>query len=252
MNANKVPTKLGYIHGVGRPSVWGWEAADAAGQSNIVIRKRFKALLEPKASEQMRREFPDIAISDEDVRRWCRDYLTALYDHIKLKLNGELSDLDGHTRIIDFIFSVPASWSSSTAEKFRDVLLHTGLLGSGSEISLVKEPEAIAAFAEVSSSKMLHSDNILVVHEAVDQTAEISVVRATNVPAGVRLPTLIPAFEVESATSSDIGLVAVNRDFEELITERLWKANGVRPLGIYPTAAANQMVQSRFPNFVNL
>lgn len=89
------------------------------------------------------------AAQQDEVRRYFVDYLELLYQRLRdyftpAVLNGK----DWDSCIINFYFSVPATWSNNTAALFKQLAITSGF-GSqrGFKVTAsLTEPHAVAAF----------------------------------------------------------------------------------------------------------
>jgi len=77
----------------------------------------FKILLDKTEYEKAKRSSPeDVPQSHDDVKKYYRDFVRKLYNHIRKFLEEELPAFGFQEETIQFIFSVPATWSPGVAE----------------------------------------------------------------------------------------------------------------------------------------
>ena len=165
----KRPTMLLYPEGHDRPSAWGFraEVQSQQNQDHGVVREWFKTLLDPENLIRERDRFPSDDMSYEDVRHWFRDYLSLLYEHLKLKLATELPNFEWSLAKIEFLFSVPTTWDHGTVEQFKLIVGQAGFGGPANanhSVTLsLTEPEAAAVHTSTAAAGIFKEDDILVV-----------------------------------------------------------------------------------------
>ena len=247
-NENKVPTMLLYPHGNDRPSAWGFkaEAQSKLSQDQGIVREWFKTLLDPDHLMREIDKFPEDTVSHETVRHWFRDYLTNLYDHIKLKLSAELSNFDWNYAYVEFLFSVPTTWSPAVVDQFKLILGQSGFYGpefsSHSVTISLTEPEASAVYTSTAAAGIFDEGDILVVCDAGGGTTDLSALKVTDTAIGGL--SLKQLKELDIVSGENIGSAAIDYEFEKLARLRLKDAKMIADLDINPENAAWTMAKS--------
>lgn len=246
-NENKVPTILEYPAGHDRPTSWGFKAEFASGHSHSTIREWFKTLLDPKNLERQKAAYPDDATTHDEVQHWFRDYLTALYDHIKLKLSAELPNFEWNAAHVEFLFSVPTTWTPQVVELFRKLICQSGFGGPANAshtvtISLT-EPEAAAVHTSTAAPGMFKEDDVLVVCDAGGGTTDLSVLQVTDTM--VAALSLKQLRQLDVVGGENIGSAAIDFEFEKLARARLQQANAYSSLDLDPEETAWEMSRGR-------
>ena len=191
-------------------------------------------MLDPRNIERQKVNYPADETTHEDVRHWYRDYLAALYDHIKLKLSAELPNFEWSAANVEFLFSVPTTWSPQIVELFRELTGQAGFSGPANAnhtvtISLT-EPEAAAVHTSTAAPDIFKEDDVLVVCDAGGGTTDLSVLQVTH--------TMIAALSLKQLRQLDvvggenIGSAAIDFEFEKLARARLELANKASPLNL--------------------
>jgi len=252
-NENKVPTILLYPKGHENPSAWGFKAESQSHhtQDHSIVREWFKTLLD---SEYLSRELqrrPDDQYSHEHVQQWFVDYFTFLYEHIKTKLVGEVPGMEWGLANVEFMFSVPTTWSPGTVEQFKVILAQAGFGGPGNArhsvtISLT-EPEASAVYTSTAAPGLFNEGDILVVCDAGGGTTDLSALKVTDTAVGAL--SLKQLREVDVVSGENVGSAAIDEEFDMLARDRLRDAKSLMELDIDPDNAAWAM--SKSPDFQN-
>ena len=128
-NENKVPTIIVYPTHQHKPSSWGFLSETAAEQNarDKEYKDWFKTFLDPVRLAQKQSEDRQYSPrSIEEVQGWYEDYLRLLYKHIEFKLSSELSGAAWHSAHVEFIFSVPTTWSPQVVESYRSIVERAG------------------------------------------------------------------------------------------------------------------------------
>ncbi len=143
-NIKKVPTSLCY-HG-GRHISWGFQTQQD-DTDELDVHDWFKIFLDEREYDKFRSRGEEVPPSHAHVKRYYRDFLTKLYAHVKKILSAELPALSFEDETIEFIFSVPTTWSPGVAEDLRALAREAGF-GHGGANHTVKigltEAEAAA------------------------------------------------------------------------------------------------------------
>lgn len=132
---DKAPTRLKYHEG--KPTSWGFRCDnDSLG----VVKEWFKT------------DFGDqtqTAAAQAEVRSLYKDYLTFLYEQLRLEFTAiVLNGREWDTAAIHFFFSIPATWSPDIVDDFCAIARVAGF-GSqpGFDVKAsLTEPHAVAAY----------------------------------------------------------------------------------------------------------
>ena len=237
-----------YPDGHDRPSAWGFRAESQSQQSQDhgIVREWFKTLLDPENLIREKARFPADDISHEDVRRWFRDYLTQLYEHLKLKLATELPNFNWSSAKIEFLFSVPTTWSPGIVEQFKSIIGQSGFGGPANSnhtvtVSLT-EPEASAVYTSTAAPGIFKEDDILVVCDAGGGTTDLSAMKVTTT--AVDALSLKQLRELDIVSGENVGSAAIDYEFELLVRIRLKEAHKFAGLDIDAENAAWAMSKS--------
>lgn len=246
---NKVPTILVYPHGHDVPSSWGFEAeSQAQHDPNYgTTREWFKTLISPDAlRKENERQGPDDKVTHEDVRRWFRDYLRRLYDHIQARLQSELPNMSWATSKVEFLFSVPTTWNPGTVETFRSLINQAGFGGPAYANHVVTvsltEPEAAAVYTSTTASGIFRENDVLVVCDAGGGTTDLSAMRVTETAVGAL--SLKQLRQLDVVAGENVGSAAIDYDFELLARSKLHKVCAMGGLQIDVEEAAWEMARS--------
>jgi len=91
----------------------------------------------------------------KNVRRWFRDYLCRLYDHIVKTVTRELELADWNSTTVHFVFSVPTLWDGGPVAKDFEKVARDAGFGDGGPDHFVEfdlnEAEAAAIYTARSS-----------------------------------------------------------------------------------------------------
>jgi hypothetical protein len=140
----QVPTSLCYRED--RRISWGFETQQDDSE-HLEVHDWFKIFLDQKEYEKFRLRGEEVPPSYEHVKKYYRDFLRKLYRHIKKILSAELPRLSFEEETIQFIFSVPTTWSPGVAEDLRALASEAGFGREGVNHSLevgLTEAEAAA------------------------------------------------------------------------------------------------------------
>jgi hypothetical protein len=165
-----------------------------------------------------------------------------MYEYLSFKLGGELSGVDWEDAKIEFIFSVPTTWSTNTVEKFKRIVRQAGF-GSHQNHSLtigLTEAEAAAVHVSTEAPGIFRENDILMVCDAGGGTTDLSVLRVTGT-----INQAINLQQLDVVFGETIGSAAIDYEFERLVVHRLTLAHATNPLPIDPGDAAWEMMKSR-------
>ncbi|KAF2841345.1 hypothetical protein M501DRAFT_1029446 [Patellaria atrata CBS 101060] len=244
-NENKVPTVLVYPRGSKAPSSWGFLSETVHEQTghDKEYREWFKTFIDPGRLRQAQIDRPTEAPNSSiEVERWCEDYLRRLYQHIEFKLGPELQSTTWQNARIEFITSVPTTWSPPIVENFRQMLERAGfgeLYNHKLSVGLT-EAEAAAVHTSTEASGIFRERDILLVCDAGGGTTDLSVLRVTNAQSNS-----ISLQQLDVVFGDTIGSAAIDFDFERFVRARLEEANRVMPIGISAEGAAWEMMKSK-------
>jgi hypothetical protein len=133
------------------PTSWGFKSEGESERAAMgrVYREWFKTQLGPLP----------VGGGEHDVERWYEDYLRKLYEHIERTLSRDLHGTSWKDASIEFVFSVPTSWSGPTVENFRRILRRAGFEDATKPrhaiIMGLTEPEAVAVHTSVEAAGRL-------------------------------------------------------------------------------------------------
>ena len=156
--ANKVPTRVGYRAGSKRYVSWGFGCPEAGStRHGIAVMDCFKLYLDPVFLRDTFKNIPkEEPWKDEDVQMWFTDFLSALHQHIIEHVGSALGYPGAgnwKSNTVEYIFSVPTTWSDSVIGTFRKVVEEAGF-GEGKEYSVtieLTEAEAAAVYTAENS-----------------------------------------------------------------------------------------------------
>lgn len=248
-NDNKVPTRLVYPNGTDRPSCWGFDAEDYEQDDNVVIQEWFKTLLDPRAIEKHNKDNPDDTRDLEQVQHWVRDFLTRLYDCIEVFLTGKLPDFEWTTAKIEFLFSMPTTWSPVVVESFRGIIGQAGFGGSLNAHHTVTmsltEAEAAAVYTSTDAPNLFKSGEVILVCDAGGGTTDLSALQVTETM--VESLSLKQLKQVDVVYGANVGSAGIDAEFMKLVRQRLVAADKIESLDIDVDDAPWQMARSIWP-----
>jgi hypothetical protein len=267
-NENKVPTVIVYPQNSQEPSSWGFlsesvveqtatdkeyrewfktckpaTAVPKSGKATRTLTQSYSGLDPEKLAQQQRDDPENAPRSMQEVEKWYLDYLRRMYEYLSFKLGSELSGTTWEAAKIEFIFSVPTTWSViPTVENFKRIVLLAGF-GQFTHHSItigLTEAEAAAVHVSTEAPGIFREGDILLVCDAGGGTTDLSVLRVTNtVNQAIMLQQLDVVF------GETIGSAAIDYEFEKLVTARLLRAHSTSPLPIESSDAAWEMTKSR-------
>lgn len=193
---------------------------------------------------QRQKEDPDGAPESlAEVEKWYGDYLKKMYEYLAFKLGRELSGVSWDDAKIEFIFSVPTTWTNlNIIESFRKLAAAAGF-GSHARHSLtigLTEAEAAAVHVSVEAPGIFRENDVLMVCDAGGGTTDLSVLQVTGV-----LNQAISLQQLDVVFGETIGSAAIDYEFEQLVNKRLAAAHATIPLPVDPGDAAWEMMKSR-------
>ena len=140
--SNKVPTRLQYDEHTEQVKKWGFQCNH--DEDGADIKEFFKLHLDPKYNDR-RPNAPKV----EDARRWLRDYLRCIHNHIQETFSDSFPRWTAQRT--EFIFSVPTTWDNPRMiDDMEAIVREAGFGSDGAEhrtrIGLT-EAEAAAVYA---------------------------------------------------------------------------------------------------------
>lgn len=163
------------------------------------------------------------------VEKWYRDYLKALYDHIKIQLGQQLSRGKWDDSRIVFSFSLPTTWTDkSIVERFRSLIKQAGYGEHANhtvELGLT-EAEAAAVHVSKEAPDFFSKGDIALVCDAGGGTTDISILNIEQV-----VEEHISMRQLDVVAGRAIGSVAIDSDFADMVYEKLTNANNRKSLG---------------------
>jgi len=198
----------------------------------VQCKEYFKIFLDPKEFQRVMQKAPEIApASMEEVEKMYTDYLTCLYNHISSTLSvQEFPDRPWAKVAVNFIFSVPTTWTSqSVVERFRRITQAAGFGSVTSHQVIVGLTEAEAAAVHVSKGQpnLFRSGDVLLMCDAGGGTTDLSVLQVSS-----NIADILDLHQVDFVRGKNIGSVAIDDDFSNLVRERLFAADSERPSGL--------------------
>lgn len=226
--------------------VWGFHAESITGQYRENFCEWFKTHLDPSRLSRHKLLDPSDETTYDDILRWYRDFFAVLYSHIKQKLASEMLGTDWVRARIEYLFSVPTTWSPHIVEVFREIIMQAGFsdMPSGSHTIAISmtEPEAAAVYTSASAPGIFRDGEILVVCDAGGGTTDISALQVTsNSSTTVSLNQLR---QVDVVNGENIGSAAIDHSFEQLVLGRLQSTEGIAKSGENFGDIAWQMTRS--------
>ena len=247
-NENKVPTMLLYPHAQDLPTAWGFRAESQSQQiqDHGAAREWFKTLLDPENFAREKDRYPFEYQNHLDVRQWFRDYLRLLYGHLRTTLSSEVPNFNWNLAKIEFLFSVPTTWSPAIVEQYKSLVTEAGFGGaaysSHSVTVSLTEPEAAAVYTSTHAAGIFKDGDILVVCDAGGGTTDLSALKVTDGAAGAL--SLKQLKQLETVSGENVGSAAIDYGFELLARARLTEARSLVGLEVDGENAAWAMAKS--------
>ncbi|KAL8705963.1 MAG: hypothetical protein Q9201_000957 [Fulgogasparrea decipioides] len=244
-NENKVPTIVVYPNYQQAPSSWGFLSETITEQNahDKDYKDWFKTFLDPVRLRQKQAEDPvHSPRSMEEVERWYEDYHRLLYKHIEYKLSTELSGAPWHCACVDFIVSVPTTWTPQVVERYRAIVKRAGFAQYRNHTLSIglTEAEAAAVHTSLEASGIFQEQDILLVCDAGGGTTDLSVLGVSDT-----LTDALSLQQLDVVFGANIGSAAIDYDFESLARSRLKLAHYTSPLPMAPEQSAWEMMKSR-------
>lgn len=222
-----MPTVVYYRNG--RFSSWGFETRqDDFSERDLDVAEWFKVYLDHKEYKEHldRKQYKDAADdswprSYEDVKRAYRDFLRQLYTCIREEIQSAvLRGTSWPDADIEFIFSVPTTWTAIAVTKTFEGLLHEAGYGSeGKNHKVViglTEAEAAAVHTFATEKETYSDGQIILVVDAGGGTTDLALLRAEKQSNGD-----IGLKALDNVHGLELGSVEIDMAFEELAEDRL-------------------------------
>ncbi|KAL8932065.1 MAG: hypothetical protein Q9216_006978, partial [Gyalolechia sp. 2 TL-2023] len=203
----------------------------------------FKTFLDPVRLRQKQTEDPQHSPkSFDEVEEWYEDYHRLLYKHIEFKLSSELSGALWHNACVEFIFSVPTTWSPQIVDKYRSIVERSGFASCRNHtVSIgLTEAEAAAVHTSLEASGVFKEKDILLVCDAGGGTTDLSVLSVSDTQTNA-----LTLRQLDVVFGATIGSAAIDYDFESYARSQLEIAQMSSPLPIRPEQLAWEMMKSR-------
>jgi hypothetical protein len=245
-NENKCPSIIVYSRQNGDMTSWGFASENRLEQNNPDREyiDWFKVYLDESLLQNLRQRDPhNMPSSIELVEKWFTDYLAQLYQHIEYMLSQELPRETGwSTALVEFIFSVPTTWSTHTVERFRSCLAKAGYSKYHNHSIAVglTEAEAAAVLSSVEATGLFREGENVLVCDVGGGTTDLSVLTVESIDHGPRT-----LKQLDVVIGRNIGSVKIDEAFENLVRKRLQAADQAMAIGIDVDDAAWLMMKSR-------
>lgn len=244
-NENKVPTILVYPNHQPNPSSWGFLSETRSEQNapDKDYKDWFKTFLDPARLRQKQAEDPHYSPSSiDEVERWYEDYHRSLYKHIEFKLSSELSGAPWHSASVEFIFSVPTTWSPQVVDKYRSIVQRSGFASCRNHTLTIglTEAEAAAVHTSLEASGIFKEKDTLLVCDAGGGTTDLSVLSVSDTQTNA-----LTLRQLDVVFGATIGSAAIDYDFESYARSQLDIAQLSSPLPMPPEQIAWEMMKSK-------
>ena len=229
--ANKVPTAIQYDETSKKVKNWGFLCNTE--HENAEILDCFKLYLDPDYRDQTPNP-PKL----EEARRWYRDYLRCLHDHIDETFSNTYTRWKSLRT--EFVFSVPTTWKNPNVIADTIAIIREAGFGSDgpdhrADIGLT-EAEAAAVYA---SKHQFDKDDVILVCDAGGGTTDVNVLKMNSHRGESTQLKQLTWVEGQS-----IGSALIDVSFHHMISDRL---NKIRShLQSDPQSIADQMLQGKF------
>ncbi|KAL2284656.1 hypothetical protein FJTKL_08753 [Diaporthe vaccinii] len=224
-NADKVPSTILYRRDkkTGKKTVKSWGFACLHSRNSIEWFKRYldentlHGLLNTK-NLPWKPPFKTI----EDVRTIYRDYMTELYKHIKNtlrpKLKRSLRGKDWSEARIDFLFSLPATFSTpDISDSLEKELKKAGFGNDGDnhKVSMdLTEPQASAVYTAFNADIQLCQGDVILTCDAGGGTTDLAILEQHGDEEYADLRELLPVEGI------NVGSTTIDDAFAELVKRR--------------------------------
>lgn len=216
----KVPTKI-TVPNDGSDPRWGFLCNSEDVQSGAgEVREHFKIYLDQESIDSARREgIRNMPNTVEEAMRLITDYLRQIYQHIKISI--EAATGPWIERKIEFLFSLPTTWTSfETTNRFNEAITTAGFTSSNPSKHVAQleltEAEAAAVYVATNPQVALKSKDIILICDAGGGTTDLGLIEVHD--ANPAQPLLK---QVAAVKGIGIGSTMIDRAFEALVQERL-------------------------------
>ncbi|KAI0172555.1 hypothetical protein GGR52DRAFT_591069 [Hypoxylon sp. FL1284] len=249
----KVPTQVVYArddiqHG---PVAWGFGSeARLKLADDTVSGHWFKQRFCPSSRSKMKAHADEpIDPNLPSVDTLYEDFLAKVYGHIRGEIENR--ELVKHNRewescSINFLFSVPATWDSTSVEHFKTLAAKAGFgrePGHSVAASLT-EPEAVVIFTiQEEQIEFENGDNILIV-DAGGGTTDLCLVKIDKQDRN-----MVSLAELGPVVGEDAGAAYIDSAFQDLVLEALSKGGRERLTSPPETVAWEMMRSSVFQDW---
>ena len=204
----------------GRFSSWGFETRlEDTSDPELDTGEWFKVYLD-------RKDYRDATDdswprSYEDVKRAYRDFLRQLYGCIKQEIQSAvLRGVSWQDAPIEFIFSVPTTWTAMAVTHTFQALIHEagfGTEGVNHKVVIgLTEAEAAAIHTFATEKETYTDGQIVLVVDAGGGTTDLALLRAQRQPNGQ-----LALKAIDNVRGLELGSVEIDLAFENLALERL-------------------------------
>lgn len=240
-----MPTILVYPNHQSNPSSWGFLSETVSEQNapDKDYKDWFKTFLDPVRLRQKQAEDPQYSpTSIDEVERWYEDYHRLLYKHIEFRLSSELSGIPWPSASVEYIFSVPTTWSPQIVERYRSIVERSGFASCKSHsLSIgLTEAEAAAVHTSLEASGIFKEKDILLVCDAGGGTTDLSVLSVRDTQSNA-----LTLQQLDVVFGATIGSAAIDYDFESFARSQLEVAHMTSPISMSLDQVAWEMMKSR-------
>ncbi|CZR58700.1 related to hsp70 protein [Phialocephala subalpina] len=215
---SKVPTRIAYPRDGSEP-IWGFLCdSDDHVHEVAEVREHFKVYLDQDSLDSAKskgvRNMPETV---DEAMRLVRDYLHQVYLHIKLSL--EAATGSWKDRRIEFVFSLPTTWTSlDTTNRFNNAIRAAGFMSEPKHTAKLEltEAEAAAVYMVTIPQVSMKQNDIILICDAGGGTTDLGLIEIMD--ADPNKPSLK---QVAAVKGIGIGSTMIDRAFEILVQNRL-------------------------------
>jgi hypothetical protein len=172
----KVPTKIAYPRDGSEPR-WGFLCDSDDDYHEVAdVREHFKIYLDQDSLDSARKKgVRDMPATVGEAMGLITDYLRQIHQHVKVSL--EAATGNWRDRRIEFVFSLPTTWTSmDTTNKFNEAIRAAGFTSDNPEKHSAKleltEAEAAGVYMATNSQVTLSRGDIVLICDAGGGTTE--------------------------------------------------------------------------------
>ncbi|KAF8852058.1 hypothetical protein BDZ45DRAFT_807834 [Acephala macrosclerotiorum] len=223
INANKVPTQVGYKAGEKGIHSWGFECPSFGNIGRgMAIKDMFKFYLDDYFLGGKFQRTPEETPKLENVKSWYTDFLTALYAHIIQFLQERLR-IDVRSTPIEFVFSIPTSWKDKdlSVRCFRELVDSAGFGRAGNVIMELTEGEASAVFTAKHLGHEFQQGEAFIVCDAGGGTTDMCTLQVKSVQEG-----MVELENLDDPKALGVGSVDIDDLYEARAVEQLRALGG--------------------------